>query len=64
MKKKINLVKLSENQQNGVKGGVITRPCLYFGPPDPPPGLDCTCYIGMGRCAWQIWFSKNPCLEP
>lgn len=56
MKEKISVVKLTEKQEQAVKGGVDTVICEPY-----PPIPNCGCYIGIGRCAHQLWPKNNIC---
>lgn len=56
MKEKISMLKLTEKQEQAVKGGVVTVPCQLY---SPPPLPDCACYIPLGRCAHQLWPNDN-----
>lgn len=60
MKEKISMVKLTAKQEQAVKGGVITIPCSLY----PPQPVGCSCYIGTGRCAHQLWPKNNICFMP
>ena len=59
MKEKISVVKLSEKQEQAVRGGVDTVTCELY-----PPVPNCGCYIGIGRCAHQLWPRNNICFLP
>lgn len=51
MKEKISMIKLTEKQEQALKGGVVYSPCvLYTG-----SNVNCTCYILNGHCATQLW---------
>lgn len=58
MKEKISMVKLTEKQAQSVRGGVVWRPCWKYDSSD-EPYVPCGCYIGSGRCAYQLWPDYN-----